>query len=409
MIMGHSTRANPRSLRVGILIQDQLVEERLFDGAAPITFGQSLRCALSVPVDGVPREHVLFTCVEGRFVLHETSRMDVKRTDSRGRITIGDATILFQEVITPPPAPRPQLPAAIRGTFADRIDRRLAMFVGGSLLVHLGIAVFAWTNDIPTEPLGYSHVAMTYEQDMIDVTVPDVEPTPPSSEPGVGTPVTDRQTPRPIVRPTNIQKPANGDDAQRLAAILTGDNDSEQGRGGMHSKQPGVDLNKQIDDARNRKITIGDGTHTSRTDDRARLGTTPDSPLVDDPTLTRTEHRNEEPIKGRIAIGPVKPDDTTTLTPAVVLDRIKTLYMAGLQRCYKDGLKLDHMLSGKVAISFTVDGRGQVIDADASGVSSGVDGCVQSQMAKWRFPIPKDKDGDPTDASFAVSLALQPS
>src|SRR6188768_2385956 len=130
---------SPRSLRVGVLINDQLVEERLFAGGAPITFGQSLRCALSVPVDGVPREHVLFTYEQGHFVLHETSRMDVKRTDSRGRITIGDATLLFQEVVTPPPAPRPQLPASIRGTFADRIDRRLAVFVGGSLLVHIGI------------------------------------------------------------------------------------------------------------------------------------------------------------------------------------------------------------------------------------------------------------------------------
>ncbi|HEY5944799.1 MAG TPA: AgmX/PglI C-terminal domain-containing protein, partial [Kofleriaceae bacterium] len=233
--------------------------------------------------------------------------------------------------------------------------------------------------------------------------------TQPSTEPGVATPATPHQTARPIVRPTNIQKPANGDDAQRLAAILTGDQDSEHGRGGMSPRQPGVDLGKQIDEARNHPITIGDGTHTSRTDDRTHIGTTPDSPLVDDPTLTRTEHRNDDPLKGRVTVGPVKPDDSTTLTPSVVLDRITTLYMAGLQRCYKDGLKLDSTLSGKVAISFTVDDRGQVIDANASGVSTGVDGCVRGQMAKWRFPIPKDKDGDATDASFAVSLALQPS
>ncbi len=412
--MATSPRSAQRSLRIGVLINDQLVEERLLDGAAPITLGQSLRCTLSVPVDGVPREHVLFTRQDGRFVLHEAPRMQVKRADSRGRITIGDATILFQEVVTPPVAPRPQLPASIRGTFADRIDRRLALFVGGSLLVHIGIAAWAWTSDVPTTPLGYSHVATTYHEDIIDVTIPDVSDvpdvvTPPTNEPGVAAPARPTQTPKPIVRPTNIAKPANGDDAQRLAAILTGDAPSETSRGGMSSRQPGADLDKQIDDARGKTITIGDGTHTSRTDDRARLGTTPDSPLVDDPTLTRTEPHREEPLKGRIQVGPVKPDDSTSLTPAVVLDRIQTLYMAGLQRCYKDGLKLDHTLSGKVAISFTVDDRGQVIDASAHGVSSGVDSCVQSQMTTWRFPIPKDKDGDKTDASFAVSLALQPS
>ena len=401
---------SPRSLRVGVLINDQLVEERLFDGAAPVTFGQSLRCALSVPVEGVPREHVLFTRGEdGSFVLHETARMQVKRVEKRGRLALGDATILFQEVATPPPRPRPQLPASIRGTFADRIDRRLAVIVGASLMVHVAIAAWAWTNDIETAPMGLPPVATAYHHDVIDVIVPD-EPTPVApTQPGAATPATQKQTPKPIVRPTNIQKPANGDDAQRLASILTGDNDSETGRGGMNARQPGVDLNKQIDEARDRKITIGDGTHTSRADDRSNIGTRPDAPLVDDQQLTRTDRTNDEQVKGRIKVGPIKQEDPTTLTPQVVLDRINSLYMAGLQRCYRDGLKLDHTLGGKVGIAFTVDLRGQVIDADASGVSPGVDGCIQRQMANWRFPIPRDKDGDPTDASFTVSLALQQS
>ena len=93
----------------------------------------------------------------------------------------------------------------------------------------------------------------------------------------------------------------------------------------------------------------------------------------------------------------------------VVLDRINTVYMAGLKRCYRLGLAEDANLNGRVAITFTVDERGKVIDEDATGVSSLVDGCISKLMINWRFPIPKDKDGSPTDASFAVSLALQPS
>jgi hypothetical protein len=402
---------SPRSLRVGLLINNQLVEERMFSGATPVTFGQLLRCALSVPVEGVPLEHILFTrAANGGFELHRTEGMQVKQLDRRGGITIGDATILFQEVTTPPPAPRPQLPAAIRGSLADRIDRRLALFVGGSLLVHIGIAAWAWTNDLPVRTLGLSPVATTYHHDIIEVKIPDdVEPAP-VTQPGVATPaIPAKQNPRPIVRPTNIQQPVNGDDAQRLASILTGDNNSETGRGGMSSRQPGVDLNKQIDEARNHKITIGDGTQTSRVDDSARMGTVPTAPLVDDPSLTRTDRRDEEQLKPRVWLGPVKEDDSTTLTAAMVLERITTIYMSGLQRCYKDGLKLDHTLSGKVAISFTVDARGQVIDAGASGVSPGVDGCIQRLMGAWRFPVPKDETGNKTEASFTVSLALQPS
>lgn len=403
---------SPRSLRIGVLLGDQLVEERVFPPGAPITLGQSLRCALSIPVDGVPREHVLFTSEGGRFALHETPGMQVRRDDGRGRIVLGEVTILFQEVATLPPAPRPQLPAAIRGTLADRIDRRLALFVGGSLLVHVAIAAWAWTSDVPTTPLGYSPVATTYHEDMIDVTLPDIAVTTPTdapTAPAIATPVAPTQTPRPIVRPTHVQRPTSGDDAERLASILAGDADEGPSAGGMRARQPGADLDRQLDEARGHAITIGDGTHTSRTDDRARMGTAPDAPLVDDPTLTRVPTRPRDEPTGRIAIGPVKPDESTTLTPATVLDRINTLYMTGLKRCYKDGLKLDASLGGRVAISFTVDVRGQVIDESAGGVSSGVDACIQTQMRRWRFPVPKDKDGDATDASFAVSLALQPS
>jgi outer membrane biosynthesis protein TonB len=83
--------------------------------------------------------------------------------------------------------------------------------------------------------------------------------------------------------------------------------------------------------------------------------------------------------------------------------------MAGLQRCYKAGLAQDATLSGRVIISFTVDERGHVIDPEASGVSSSVDTCIANRMKAWRVPIAKDAKGAPTEASFTVSLALQPS
>ena len=89
-----------RSLRIGVVLRGLLVEERLFAG--PVTLGQSLRCALSVPTDGMPREHTLFTVDQGRFVLHLTPAMETRLagvTDgvlapgARGRIMLGDASI----------------------------------------------------------------------------------------------------------------------------------------------------------------------------------------------------------------------------------------------------------------------------------------------------------------------------
>ncbi|MBA3818494.1 MAG: hypothetical protein H0X17_06345, partial [Deltaproteobacteria bacterium] len=69
-----------RALRVGVLLGNTLVEDRVFlanGDAAPITIGQSLRCQLSLPVDGLPAAHVLFGREQGRFVLRPAPGMRV--------------------------------------------------------------------------------------------------------------------------------------------------------------------------------------------------------------------------------------------------------------------------------------------------------------------------------------------
>jgi hypothetical protein len=404
-----------RSLRIGVVLRGLLVEERLFTG--PVTLGQSLRCALSVPTDGMPREHTLFTVDQGRFVLHLTPAMETRLagvTDgvlaagARGRIMLGDAAILFQEIASPPAQPRPQLPASIRGTLGDRIDRRLAAIVGASLLVHIGIAAYAWSTDRELPPLGMTSAARDYiPETTIDVSMPDI-----AEAPGVAAPVAPVQTPAPIVRPTHVapspSHPARlqDDDALRMAAILTGANETPNGTGTMHARQPGADLDKQLEDASHHTVVIGNSDHTSRTG-RERIGTDPTGPLVDDPTLTRTAHREEVPV--RITLDRPRPDEPTTLTPDSVVDKIRDAYMSGLERCYRKGLAADATLSGKIPITFTVTSHGQVTDPEASGVNEQLDACITGQMTAWHFTIPRDEAGQPTDVSFHVVLALRPS
>jgi hypothetical protein len=410
-----------RSLRIGVVLRGLLVEERLFTG--PVTLGQSLRCALSVPTDGMPREHALFTVDQGRFVLHLTPGMETRLAGvedgvlgpgARGRIMLGDASILFQEIATPPSAPRPQLPASIRGTLGDRIDRRLAAIIGASLLVHIGIAAYAWSTDRALPPLGMSSAMRDYVPETVaDVELPDIPPQNVEA-PGVAAPVTPAQTPAPIVHPTHVTT-AHGpaqpprlaeDDALRMASILTGANETPNGPGTMHARQPGADLDKQLEDASHHTVAIGNNDHTSRTG-REHIGTDPSGPLVDDPTLTRTTHREETPV--RITLERPKPDQPTTLTPDSVVDKIRDAYMNGLERCYRKGLVADATLSGKVPISFTVTSHGQVADPEAIGVNEQLDACITGQMTSWHFTIPRDKDGEPTDVSFHVVLALRPS
>ncbi len=433
-----------RALRVGLLLGGNLVEERVLAANSPVTFGQSLRCTLSLPADGLPREHVLFASDQGQLRLRVTDQFrgriaagDQLQTElqqgpaeagvwtipiargSRGKLQIGDATILFQEIAAAPASPRPVLPASLRGTLGDRIDRRLAVIIGASVVAHLGIAAYAWINDVDTGSMLETPVAQQYRQEVMEVTLPDEPTTPttttPDTGPGAATPVSPVQTAKPIVKRPQIgtQTPAmTEDDAQRFASILTGTEVGRTGANDLASRQPGADLQAQIDAVGDRTVVVGSDTGGFRKQPRDGIGVTPDGPNIDNPTqVANQQPKNpERDPGGRIQIKPLPPEGPgTTLTVAAVLDKIKGVYMTGLQRCYKKGLLDDSKLSGKVSMSFTVNERGAVEDGNARGVSSEVDSCISSLMTGWRFAIPRDKDGDATDASFKLALALQPS
>lgn len=413
---------------------ERLVEERVLPVGAPVTFGQSLRCTLSVPGDGVPAAHTLFAVDGGRLVLRvpegahgqivcgddvrtvERGELAVER-GARGRLQIGDVTVLFQELAAPPVAPRPALPASLRGTLADRVDRRLAAIVGASLLAHLGIAGYAWWTDAETPSMFSPRITQTYRQEVMEVVLPD-EPvvSPPAvaapAVPAVQTPATPTARPRIAPRPTALRAPIADADVARFASILSGGDEGPAGVGHtMGGRKPGADLGAQLADASARQLRIGDDASTFREQPGPRLGTDT-RPLVDDPAQApRVASKQPERAPGRIVVRPAPGQSrpTSTLTVAMVLDKINTVYMTGLVRCYRKGLAGDAQLGGKISVAFTVTERGTLEDISARGVSADVDACVAGQMAGWRYPVPRDADGDPDAESFALVLALQPS
>ncbi|HEV7555871.1 MAG TPA: AgmX/PglI C-terminal domain-containing protein, partial [Kofleriaceae bacterium] len=388
--------------------RDHMVDERVIDGDTRVTFGQSIRCTLSVPLENLPMEHVLFSRVGGRLVLHPIGGAHQPiDPNGRGKLVIGDVTILYQDVQTAPATPRMRLPLSIRGTLADRIDKRLAVIVGTSIVLHVGIAIWAWATDVDVETLGMPPIAQTFHQDVMDVTLPDETKLPPSSEAGAATPVSPTQTAAPIVRPTHIvdRPPPSGDDALRLAVALTTDETGHHGTAGTSNRTPGADLQDQINDIHDRHLTIGSDTGF-RADPTSRPGTTT-GPIVHDNHVADTPGHHDEVPRDRFRLIP-EPPTGTGVTPSVetVVGRINSVYMTGLQRCYQHVLAGGASSSGKVAISFTVNETGRVVEANAHGMGD-IDACIHSQMLSWRFPAPKDAQGESTDAYFGVTLVLR--
>jgi hypothetical protein len=443
-----------RILRIGILLGGKIVEERLIRERTSVTIGQSMKNTFSVPVEGLPLELMLFALDEkGKYHLRFLDKMDGRLSsgdqvntldalkgrgatnmggfwsvplsdNSRGKLSIGDLTILFQFVTEPPRQPKPMLPASVRGTFADRFDPRLSVILGASIIVHFAIVIVALTMDVP-EGTGIADRAynLTFTQEEYKVDVEQPKPVE-TAQNNAGSAAAEKKAPEEKKVPTIKKEPDGGgrdnkadvqlqqeENARAMADLLTGEGDNGTSEGDMSKRRPGADLGQQIADVREggKTVAVGGGAgHGPRGDGDPRVGTGKGPAINGGGMETAGGPKVEQAPTGRITVNDKHADDDTNLTPDAVLSKIQSAYMRAIKHCYTEHLKKDASARGKVALSFTVNKTGRAVETSAKGFADEVDSCIGGLMTTWRFPIPKDKDGEDTDASFTITLQLVP-
>ncbi|MBK7537603.1 MAG: hypothetical protein IPI49_19970 [Myxococcales bacterium] len=457
---GSSTGARPRILRIGILLGGKIVEERLIRDRSTVTIGQSVKNTFSVPLDGLPLEFPLFPAVDHQYKLNVLKGMDGRLSESgggvqlleqakasaehhgdyytlplsehsRGKLTLGDLTILFQFVVEPPIQPKPMLPASVRGSIADRIDPRLSVILAISIISHFTIVLIAWRMD-PEVDDGIAERAynLTFKPETYNI---EVEPPPQPQQNGTATEAAGKKD---EAKPAKPEQPKSGgsggpkndgggsskgsgaaaaEEAIAFANALTVSGEGGVGGlGDMGRRAPGGDLSSEITEVNESGRTVGIGGGTgrgTRGDGDPRVGTG-GGPRVDGPGGTTSAgggKGEEKGPAGRISVSDKEGDVTNTLTPDEVLRKIQAAYMAGLKRCYKEHLKTDPTARGGVQLTFTVNETGRTVGGRAKGFASSVDTCITGLMSTWRFAVPKDKDdGEPAEASFSIKLQLVP-
>lgn len=448
-----------RALRVGVVLSDTVIAEHVVRSGTAFTIGQSIRNLVSLPVAGLPRRWQLLELVEGGVLLrlgpgmgariatggHILGRADLDQRGAATRtatlVTIppgahgklelgGDVRILFQELQLPMPAPAMALPRAVKGTLAERVDRRMATFAAASLLVHVGIMTAATLHDGPGDPSPAERAMAQYTPDtvaIIDASDPLLSEPVPAAEPDAQPAASDPANPAPRTEPTPAKPspspprpskptpvatdPGKLQEQARAAvdALFSGD-DGGLIASTMPGRKPGVDLGKQLEQVRdsNANVTIGDPTDGRFPDDgKPRIGTTPDKPLIDGlPPVVKPidDDKIEKVPPTRIDIIPKPPSEPVSIE--AIVGKIRTTYMTGLQRCYKKALGGVPTLAGKVALTFTVTEKGKLESGKAAGVDEGFEGCVEGLMTRWSFSPVTDQDGDPTEVDLGITLQL---
>ncbi len=161
----------PKVLRIGLVQGGRVIEERVIKQRTHVTVGPNEKCMFVLSAAGLPSVFRLFELtgadkkadyvlnyldgMTGRVALPtgiadlETLKAQAKRgpqgayqirltEDSRGKVVLGDTTILFQFVAPPPVQPKPQLPVSVQSGVSSQIDWRFTIIAAFSFLLHFG-------------------------------------------------------------------------------------------------------------------------------------------------------------------------------------------------------------------------------------------------------------------------------
>ena len=172
------TNSGNKVLRVGVIHNGKILDEQIFRKPETVFVGDSEKSHFVVPSSSLPSRFPIFYFKSGRYELVVMENMTGKvflkgkvieieevvkkgmlkkrgnayilplSQDSRGKVMVGSAIVLFQFITPPPKAPKLKLPRSIRGSWTQRVDWPFTSIQ--SILAIIGIIFFGFY--IPTVP-----------------------------------------------------------------------------------------------------------------------------------------------------------------------------------------------------------------------------------------------------------------
>ncbi|MBX7190892.1 MAG: TonB family protein [Sandaracinaceae bacterium] len=445
-----STRpAGPKVLRIGVIQGDKMVEERIIRRRETVTVGASEKNHFIVA--GLAGSFELFQLVGADYILNFTDAMrgrvglaggveklenlrasgaarnagpywQVKLSDtSRGRVTIGDTTLLFQFIDAPPVQPRPQLPAAVVGGFAAGIDWLFTAFVMFSFMTHFGFVIFLENADWPMQPT----LATIPDQvaDLIFQEPPAPEPEPEPTDTADTTETeTETETAEAEATPRHEESTASSSDgtpserqaaadsdarmaasdaAQQVETLLLGAMGSGEGAFADVLRGGAVTGSAEEVMAQAEGVNVAQGSAGGVLRERGGGGQVGGSGAelgglrrAGDGTATQARQEGGQleerapRARMRFSGGDVEDEGGSGDFDQSVVVRMITTRRSAIQACYERELRQNPTLQGRVAISMTIQESGSVSNVRAAENSTGSDAvasCVVRVVQGFRF------------------------
>jgi hypothetical protein len=483
----------PKVLRIGVIQGARIVEERIVRTRETVTVGQSEKNHFVVPHPNVPGRFPLFELRPGAkgqqyfltFTPEMTGRVAFPQADGgvmdlatirssnkaaqtprgvqvgltddcKGKVVIGDTTMLFQFVVPPPIQPRPQLPASVRGGWIERLDRGFMISMAVSLVLHIGMLGPTMAVDWPKPTLD-DILASDYSPVQIQV-VAQEEPPPEDdttdeseTKTGEGAPtgqeVAGAETPTveaPVVA-TEVKPAGGGPQPERIT--IGGQSITQRQLGDLQAKientlslenilgggadGPVMGIGDEFGGSSNAVTGLqealagtvgtseggGNGAGGGYTTLAGNLGegpavgtvgaggTAPVGPVVAPSHVEATKVETQEIKKGKVRTGGGAPAGGTGRMGADVFRATLGRKRGAIESCYNNALVRDPTLAGDLTFIIVINQQGSVnVDVEQNAPAleaAGVTNCIVGKLRTMNFSSSPPQGGD-----FRVRLPI---
>lgn len=433
-----------KHLRVALIQGAKITEDRTLKRRSSVSVGQSATNTFVVPLSNLPASFLLFELIDDVYHLVFTPAMEgklvVKGVDltlqqvrakglatprkdafvlpldeaSKGRVVLGEVSLLFQFVTPPVEPPRPELPANVRGFFFDSTDRLFFTILGISLLVHFSGATFIALQPTPVE----HEVALEDLPDrFLKTMMPQEKPPPPKPETTAGNEKKEekkddaKESAKKDVAKASTSAEAKAQLAAKVArsGLLKVIGSGGDGSGAFQDVLGGSSGVGDVASALSGASGVGVATADALGAGGPKGGTSGSAAGIGDLRTSgggdvALAAKGDAQVRGGVSMQAPEVESAD-------VDREKlAAYVRGrksaIQQCYEKELKRNPSLKGKVVVRFTiaVSGRATEIDVEENTLGNeAVAACIKTVIRGWVFPFKP-----PSDVAVAYPFVFAP-
>jgi hypothetical protein len=438
--MSKPASSSAKILRVGVIRDGKIVEERHIRHPSPVTVGQDGTNTFVIPASELPSSFPVFEHRNGQYTLIFTDRMNGRVANrsgdfdfaslkskglvqkrgnvwalpldesSKGKVSLGEVTLLFQ-FVTPRPEPaRIELPADVRGTLWTSIDHLFFGILAASLFLHFaGAACIMLSPKPPDSDLSLDELPDRFARVLLP-------PKPPEPEQQKAPEQTAQADEKKDLKKDVKKKDLPQDATQRKAVLqqrVAGKGllkilGSAGGSGALSdvlgSGTGSGDVASALAGARGVSIATADsvgaraGDGAGRTAGIGDVGTSGGGKVA-------LAGKGDAKVTGQVSTAAPEVTRRTWTgrrSPRYIRDRL-----GAIRGCYERELKRNPALKGKVVVRFNITPAGRAGDVriEENTLGSGeVASCITGLMRSWIFPF-KPPDEVPVQYPFLFTSA----